>query len=109
MEATVRPENRASRKVLAKVGFREEGLLKRYLDVDGAWRDHLLVGLTVEEVRGRWSPDWCTPVGRAWPVCGPSVEIRAKRPARCASRRSRILACCDTSGSWCLSESNYSV
>ena len=29
--------------MLAKVGFREEGLLKRYLDVDGAWRDHLLL------------------------------------------------------------------
>ena len=49
VEATVRPENAASRAVLAKVGFREEGLLKRYLDVDGAWRDHLLVGITVEE------------------------------------------------------------
>lgn len=52
VEATVRPENAASRAVLAKVGFREEGLLRRYLDVDGAWRDHLLVALTVEEVRG---------------------------------------------------------
>ena len=50
--ATVRPENAASRAVLAKVGFREEGLLQRYLDVDGAWRDHLLVGMTVEEVEG---------------------------------------------------------
>jgi ribosomal-protein-alanine N-acetyltransferase len=39
VEATVRPENAASRKVLSKVGFREEGLLKRYLDVDGGWRD----------------------------------------------------------------------
>jgi [ribosomal protein S5]-alanine N-acetyltransferase len=38
--------------VLAKVGFREEGLLRRYLQVDGGWRDHLLVGLTVEEVYG---------------------------------------------------------
>ena len=36
----------------AKVGFREEGLLRRYLEVDGGWRDHLLVGLTVEEVYG---------------------------------------------------------
>jgi ribosomal-protein-alanine N-acetyltransferase len=36
--------------VLAKVGFREEGLLRRYLQVDGDWRDHLLVGLTAEEV-----------------------------------------------------------
>jgi ribosomal-protein-alanine N-acetyltransferase len=52
VEATVRPENVASRKVLAKVGFREEGLLQRYLDVDGAWRDHLLVAMTMEEVRG---------------------------------------------------------
>ncbi|MBU3705392.1 MAG: GNAT family N-acetyltransferase [Mycobacterium sp.] len=52
VEATVRPENTASRRVLAKVGFREEGLLKRYLDVDGAWRDHLLVAMTAEEVEG---------------------------------------------------------
>ncbi|OPE47286.1 alanine acetyltransferase, partial [Mycolicibacterium diernhoferi] len=37
---------------LARTGFREEGLLKRYLDVDGAWRDHLLVAITVEEVQG---------------------------------------------------------
>jgi ribosomal-protein-alanine N-acetyltransferase len=52
VEATVRPENTASRRVLAKVGFREEGLLQRYLDVDGAWRDHLLLAITVDEVRG---------------------------------------------------------
>jgi ribosomal-protein-alanine N-acetyltransferase len=36
--------------VLARAGFREEGLLKRYLEVDGAWRDHLLVAVTVEEL-----------------------------------------------------------
>ena len=52
VEATVRPENAASRKVLSKVGFREEGLLKRYLDVDGGWRDHLLVAITSEEIEG---------------------------------------------------------
>lgn len=52
VEATVRPENAASRRVLAKAGFREEGLLRRYLHVDGAWRDHLLVALTAEEVKG---------------------------------------------------------
>ncbi|NLU82609.1 GNAT family protein [Rhodococcus sp. HNM0569] len=50
IEATVRPENVASRSVLRNVGFREEGLLRRYLDVDGQWRDHMLVALTVEEV-----------------------------------------------------------
>lgn len=52
VEATVRPENTASRRVLTKVGFREEGLLKRYLDVDRAWRDHLLVAITAEEIEG---------------------------------------------------------
>jgi ribosomal-protein-alanine N-acetyltransferase len=52
VDATVRPENAASRAVLAKVGFREEGLLRRYLDVDGDWRDHLLMAVTVEEVVG---------------------------------------------------------
>lgn len=52
VEATVRPENAASRAVLDKVGFREEGLLRRYLDVHGAFRDHLLVAMTVEEVPG---------------------------------------------------------
>lgn len=52
IEATVRPENGPSRAVLAKGGFREEGLLRRYLEVDGAWRDHLLVALTVEEIAG---------------------------------------------------------
>nr|WP_211177216.1 GNAT family protein [Pseudonocardia acidicola] len=50
LEATVRPENRASMRVLEKLGFREEGLFQRYLDVDGAWRDHLCFALTVEEV-----------------------------------------------------------
>lgn len=52
VEATVRPENQASQAVLRKVGFREEGLLKRYLDVDGAWRDHILVAMTVGETPG---------------------------------------------------------
>ena len=49
MEATVRPENAPSLRVLAKLGFREEGLFRRYLDVDGAWRDHLCFAMTTEE------------------------------------------------------------
>ncbi|MGH3821946.1 MAG: GNAT family N-acetyltransferase [Pseudonocardiaceae bacterium] len=50
VEATVRPENAASLRVLAKLGFRDEGLLQRYLEVDGAWRDHRLLALTRDEV-----------------------------------------------------------
>jgi ribosomal-protein-alanine N-acetyltransferase len=52
VEATVRPENAASLKVLAKVGFRREGLFERYLDVAGAWRDHVCLALTAEETDG---------------------------------------------------------
>lgn len=50
LEATVRPENGASLRVLTKLGFRNEGLLVRYLEVAGAWRDHQLLALTREEI-----------------------------------------------------------
>lgn len=50
VEATIAPANEASQKVVRRLGFRQEGLLKRYLDIDGAWRDHLLFALTVEDV-----------------------------------------------------------
>lgn len=50
IEATVRPENVSSLRVLAKLGFRHEGVLRRYLDVDGGWRDHHSYALTAEEV-----------------------------------------------------------
>jgi [ribosomal protein S5]-alanine N-acetyltransferase len=50
VEVDIRPENTRSRRVVEKLGFREEGLLVRYLDIDGAWRDHLTYALTVEDV-----------------------------------------------------------
>ncbi len=52
IEATIAPENRASQAVVAHVGFRQEGYLQRYLDINGAWRDHLLFAMTKEEVPG---------------------------------------------------------
>nr|WP_225954567.1 GNAT family protein [Kibdelosporangium phytohabitans] len=50
IEATVRPENTASLRVLEKLAFRQEGLFKRYLDVAGDWRDHLCLAITTEDV-----------------------------------------------------------
>ncbi|MEU5849789.1 GNAT family N-acetyltransferase [Saccharopolyspora shandongensis] len=50
LEATVRPENQPSVRVLEKSGFRREGLFQRYLDVAGAWRDHYVYALTIEEI-----------------------------------------------------------
>ncbi|GAA1972084.1 GNAT family protein [Amycolatopsis minnesotensis] len=49
IEATVRPENEASTRVLARSGFRQEGLFRRYLEVAGDWRDHLCFAITAEE------------------------------------------------------------
>ncbi|MBU6406019.1 MAG: GNAT family N-acetyltransferase [Alphaproteobacteria bacterium] len=45
VEAACQPHNAASRRVLAKVGFAEEGLARRYLKIDGDWRDHVLYGM----------------------------------------------------------------
>lgn len=49
LEATVRPENTPSLRVLAKLGFQQEGLFRRYLDVAGGWRDHYCFALTTED------------------------------------------------------------
>lgn len=50
VEANVRPDNAPSLRVLAKLGFREEARHERYLFIDGAWRDHLGLALTREDV-----------------------------------------------------------
>ena len=50
IEVDIRPENVRSRRVAEKLGFREEGLYVRYLDIDGGWRDHVTYALTVEDV-----------------------------------------------------------
>jgi len=45
VEAACIPTNEASRGVLLKAGFRQEGLARAYLRINGIWRDHLLFGL----------------------------------------------------------------
>lgn len=48
IHAAFLPDNRASRRVLEKNGFREEGYAENYLQIDGRWADHVLFGLTRE-------------------------------------------------------------
>ena len=50
VEANVRPENTRSLRVVEKLGFRQEGLHRRYLFIDDAWRDHLSFALLREDV-----------------------------------------------------------
>jgi ribosomal-protein-alanine N-acetyltransferase len=53
VEAACLPTNHASRRVLEKAGFRQEGLAKAYLKINGRWADHLLFGVLSEEIAPR--------------------------------------------------------
>ena len=48
VEAACLPENEASRRLLLKAGFTEEGRARAYLKIDGRWCDHLLFGMVNE-------------------------------------------------------------
>lgn len=50
IEVNIRPENTASRRVVEKLGFRDEGIRQRYLHIAGEWRDHMTFALVREEV-----------------------------------------------------------
>ena len=51
IEAACLVENEASKGLLARAGFREEGLARRYLMINGQWADHLLFALLKEEAQ----------------------------------------------------------
>ena len=59
IEICIRPENDPSLRVVEKLGFRYEGLRRRYIHINGDWRDHFCFALTVEElptgVLRRWN------------------------------------------------------
>jgi len=45
IEAACLPHNAASRGLLTKLGFVEEGYARQYLRINGSWQDHVLYGL----------------------------------------------------------------
>lgn len=45
LEAACLSDNARSRRLLERVGFREEGFAAAYLQIDGVWRDHVLYEL----------------------------------------------------------------
>jgi ribosomal-protein-alanine N-acetyltransferase len=53
VEVDIRPENAASLRVVAKLGLRQEAHYERFLDIGGAWRDHIAFAITVEELGGQ--------------------------------------------------------
>jgi ribosomal-protein-alanine N-acetyltransferase len=64
LQADIRPENAPSRHLVERLGFTHEGLLRRYLDIDGEWRDHLAYALLADDLPGGALARWRDRAGR---------------------------------------------
>jgi ribosomal-protein-alanine N-acetyltransferase len=53
VEIAIVPRNRPSKRVVEKLGLREEGVALRFLEIDGRWEDHLRYAITAEEWQTR--------------------------------------------------------
>jgi ribosomal-protein-alanine N-acetyltransferase len=49
LEANIQPGNVASIALVRRAGFQQEGYSRRYLKIDGRWRDHERWAITVED------------------------------------------------------------
>ena len=62
LEANIQPDNVASRRVVDKLGFRDEGTRVGYIRISGAWQDHICYAITADEVPNglleRWRDQW---------------------------------------------------
>lgn len=76
LEANIRPDNHASLKVAARLGFHCEGLSPNYLEIDGERKDHLRMTLlrqNWEQPASEWHIQGFAPVLPAW---SPRVHLR---------------------------------
>lgn len=53
IEAACLPENKASRGLLERSGFKYEGVAQSYLQIDGRWRTHVLYAYLRNDRRGK--------------------------------------------------------
>jgi [ribosomal protein S5]-alanine N-acetyltransferase len=49
VEAACLPTNLPSKRLLLKIGFREEGYAREYLNIDNKWQDHVLFAMLRDE------------------------------------------------------------
>ena len=54
INANYRPENARSGRLLARLGFQIDGYAKKFLFVDGDWRDHILTSRTNDQFQPEW-------------------------------------------------------
>lgn len=90
IEICIRPENAPSLRVVEKLGYRYEGLRRRFIHINGDWRDHFCFALVSEElpvgVLRRWK-EGHVPVYEG-SVPAPDLKLR-RRPSRpCPASRS---------------------
>ena len=52
LEANIQPDNKASRQLVQRLGFKLEGCSPRYLKIAGKWRDHERWAVTAEDWNG---------------------------------------------------------
>jgi ribosomal-protein-alanine N-acetyltransferase len=53
LEICIVPRNTNSRRVMEVLGIRDEGIAQRYLEINGAWEDHIRYAITAEEWQER--------------------------------------------------------
>jgi len=53
VQISIIPRNHASRRVVEKLAIRDEGVAVRYLEINGAWEDHIRYAITLEEWESR--------------------------------------------------------
>ena len=53
LQVSIIPRNHASRRVADKLALRDEGIAQRYLEINGAWEDHVRYAITAEEWQER--------------------------------------------------------
>ena len=57
LEAACLPTNAASKGLLLRSGFSEEGFARKYLKINGGWRDHILFALLDTDPRPGPAPE----------------------------------------------------
>lgn len=85
VEVCIRPENIASLRVAEKLGFRYEGCRRRYIHIDGDWRDHLCFAVVREELAEPMLDRWLA--GRVPPFDRSVYPLQVGGDPRAGSQR----------------------
>jgi ribosomal-protein-alanine N-acetyltransferase len=81
IEICIRPENAPSLRVVEKLGYRYEGLRRRFIHINGDWRDHFCFALVSEElpigVLRRWKEGLIPPGDGSIPAADVEAALKA--------------------------------